>query len=224
MKALRARAALLTVFVAVLPAGCGGLFHSNQRPEQTYYLRLAPAAVPAGAPAAAATGGASLLLLRPLPAPGLDSPHITLVQPDRRMDVYADSRWAAPTPDVVEALALQALRASGQWQAVEGSGSAFPARYLLQISLRRFEADYTSGGEAPRVEVVLDCTLGRRANRDTLAAFVAQGSAQAAANRMRDVVAAFEDAANQALAALVRQAAAAAQAQKEDSPVSSMAR
>jgi cholesterol transport system auxiliary component len=206
-------------------AGCTNLFQSRAKPEQTYVLR-APSAVAAEGAAGAEGGAASaapaaapppvlfapLQVAHPLAAPGLDGPHIILVQADHRMNFYLGSRWAAPLPDMVEALAVQTLRASGEWQSVQDSGSPFTSEYLLSISVRRFEADYTAGGSAPRVEVVLDCTLGARTGRELVASFLAAGSAPAAGNRMSEVVAAFEAASSVALTSLSQQAAEAARA------------
>ena len=95
---------------------------------------------------------------------------------------------------------------------MQDSTSPFPADYLLQITLRRFDADYSGGGVAPEVHVVLDCSLGRRAEREVIASFVAQGTATAGGDRMREVVAAFEQATGVALTALSQQADAAVRA------------
>jgi ABC-type uncharacterized transport system auxiliary subunit len=196
----------------VLLAGCTGLLHSNAQPEQTYYLRALPAASGAsgatGVVAVAATG-ASLRVATPLANPGLDSSRIMLVQADHRMNFYAGSRWPGTAPEVIGALTVETLRASGEWNWVQDSASAFPADYLLHITVRRFEADYSGGGGAPQVQVVLDCTLGRREGREVIASFVAQGAATAAADRMSEVVGAFEQATRTALQSLSQQAGAA---------------
>ena len=192
--------------------GCSGLFRSNAKPEQIYYLRppAASAAAPAASGAAATVAPSaaepmSLRVVRPLADPGLDTTHIMLVQADHRMNFYSGSRWPAPAPELLEALAVQTLRASGEWASVQDSASPFPADYLLQLHVRRFEADYTQGGEAPSAQVVLDCTVGRRQGREVLATFTAAGSAAAGTNHLSQVVAAFEQATGAALNALVQQ-------------------
>jgi cholesterol transport system auxiliary component len=210
------RAALLAVLAQL--SACGGLFHSSARPEQTYYLR-APAAAATPAPGAAVAhaeppSSVSLRVGHPTADPGLDTPHIMLVRADHRMDFYVGGRWPAPVPDVVEALTVQALRGAGQWSSVEDSRTPFPSSYLLQIAVRRFEADYTGGGEAPEVHVALDCIMGRREGREVLVAFTAAGSAHAGANRLTEVVAAFEQAAGAALTELAQQVAQAAQSDR----------
>ena len=202
-------------------AGCSGLFQSKAKPEQVYYLRApavatsAPAAQPDSATAApAAAMPASLRVTRPLASPGLDTSRIMLVQTDHRMNFYSGSRWPAPVTQLVEALAVETLRATGAWASVEGSASPFPSDYLLQIQVRRFEADYTEGAGAPVVHVVLDFVVGRRQGREVLATFTASGSAAAVANRQAEVVAAFEQATGTALQALSRQAEQAVRADR----------
>jgi ABC-type uncharacterized transport system auxiliary subunit len=202
-------------------AGCSGLFQSKAKPEQTYYLR-APAARTAGtgsqggASAATATPAipASVRVIRPVADPGLDTSRIMLVQADHRLNFYSASRWPAPAPEVIETLAVQTLRASGAWASVGSSGSPFPSDYLLQVYVQRFEADYSEGGVAPVVHVVLECVVGRREGRAVLATFTAAGSAAAAANRLGEVVMAFEQATGVALEALSQQTEQAVRADK----------
>jgi cholesterol transport system auxiliary component len=132
------------------------------------------------------------------------------------MDRYSGSTWAGNLQDVVETLAIDTLRATGNWSAVHDAPSPFAADYLLQINIRRFEADY-SGGEIPKVYVTLDCTIARRIGRELLTSFVAEGVADAQANRMSAVVAAFEKAANSALASVAERSAEAVRTSKAPS-------
>lgn len=208
---MRGRAWAGAALCATLLGGCT-FFHSSAPLEQVYYLRAAPAEAGTAAPAADAP---SLRVGRALVAPGLDTAHIMLVMPDHRMNFYTGSRWPAPLSEVVEALMLQTMRASGNWSSVEGSTSGFPSNYLLQCSVRRFEADYTAGGTAPSAEVALDCLIGRREGREVLTTFSVAGSAAASANRMAEVVAAFEQASRSALAALSQQVFAAVRSDRE---------
>jgi ABC-type uncharacterized transport system auxiliary subunit len=91
--------------------------------------------------------------------------------------------------------------------------------------IRRFEADYSVSSAAPEVHVVLDCTVGRRAGREVIDSFVAEGSAPANANRLGDVVSAFEEASNKALDEItVRSAQAVKTSQKVETPVPSITR
>jgi len=206
--------------LALLPGvlgGCGSLLQSNAKPEQTYYLR-APA-VPAGAVTASATSPEpSLRVGHPLADPGLDTSHIMLLQNDHRMSFYTGARWPAAMPDLVGSLAVQTLRASGNWASVQDPASPFPADYLLQITVRRFDADYSDapgGSAAPAAQVVFDCSIGRREGREVVSSFVVAGSATAAANRLGEVVAAFEQATDTALQQLAQQSRAVVRADAE---------
>jgi len=230
MRRLRSARPAAALVILGATAGCTNLFHSDAKPEQTYVLRapspgtaaataagttVAEGATTDGAAATAAapaTPLAAVQVAHPLAAPGLESRQIILVQADHRMNFYLGSRWPAPLPDMVEALAVETLRASGEWHSVQDSGSPFIPQYLLSISVRRFEADYTRARSAPQVEVVLDCTLGAREGREMVASFVAQGSATAGGDHMSEVIAAFETASGAALTSMSSQAAAAARA------------
>jgi cholesterol transport system auxiliary component len=223
----------LVALVTLVIAGCFGGLHSEGPPTQIYILRATastartaelnssarPAdsngsalarAVEANSASDGSSGPPTVQLPRPSGDPGLATELIALVRSDHRMDYYLGSRWAAGLPDIVETLAIDTLRASGAWGAVHESPSPFLSDYLLQINIRRFEADYTGGGAAPRVVVVLDCTLARRVGRELVSSFVAEGQADASENRLSSVVAAFEQAANAALTTMADRSAAAA--------------
>ena len=211
MKCLRRSAPLLLISLLCGLAGCSSLLHSDAPPVQVYTLRAASPSSDSGTDPSTPVA-ASLRVAHPLAGPGLATAQIVLLQPDHRLSVYAASAWAADAPALLESLAVETLRDSGHWRSVEDAESPFPSDYLLQISIRRFDADYSSGTDAPpTVHVTLDCTLGEADSRDILATFVASGSAAAGANRLGAVVAAFQQATDAAMAALAQNAAAATQ-------------
>ena len=191
--------AVLLLLLLLSLAGCTGLFHSNARPEEVYYLRASP--VPSGTLPVAA----SLRFNRPSADPGLQSAQIMLVKPDRLMSFFLTARWPASPSSTVETLAVEKLRGSGLWQSVADSTSPFPSDYILLVNIRRFEADYTGGRVTPDIHVVLDCIVGRREGREVIKSFLAEGTAPAAANKLSAVVAAFETATNTALDSLSTQ-------------------
>jgi cholesterol transport system auxiliary component len=195
---------------ALLLAGCSGL-RSDAPPTQAW--RLDPPAAAAIAPVQGAAGSgaasaATLRLLRPLAAPGLDSDRIALLRPDRTLDYYAANRWSGRVPEMVQALALDTLRAAGAYRAVQPEEAPFSYDETLQIEVRDFQAEYGATG-APVARVALVCTLGRRSDRAVLATFTLAGSAAAADNRMHAIVAAFDAALDAALAGLPGQLTAA---------------
>jgi cholesterol transport system auxiliary component len=211
---LRAAAAC----VLVLPlAACGGFLNSESAPVQSYLLRAAPVAEPAAKPI-----NATIRVSRPLASPGLESDRIMLVQSDRRLNNFTASRWAGSTPEVLETLTVDTLRGTGLWSVVQDSRSGFPADYYLQITIRRFEADYTNsaGGTAggpPTVHVSLSCVLGRRSDRELITSFVADAAEPSSENRLAAVVEAFERATNKALTTVAERTVEAVKTSKAPS-------
>ena len=200
------RVVLLALAPAALCGACTGGLHSSAPAVQSYFLQ-APAApvVPAGpvTPAASAhsESAPSLQVARPLAAPGLDSDQIAVLQSDQRLASFTASRWTASLPDLLESLTVDVLRDGGGFSAVEGSRSVFPAQYLLQLSIRDFEADYREGAGPPLVRVRLHALIERRPGREVIASFDVEHSERAAQDRLAAVVAAFQHAADAALAA-----------------------
>lgn len=201
---------LAPILLVLCVTGCSSLLHSDAPPVQRYTLRAAAVSEKDAADPHRAVA-ASLRVAHPLAGPGLGTSQIVLLQPDHRMNAYAASAWSADAPALIGSLAAQTLRASGEWSSVEDAESPFPSDYLLQISIRRFDADYSGGSDTPpTVHVILDCTLGAEDGRTILAGYTAAGSAVAGANKLSEVVAAFQQATDQALAAMSQQAFAAA--------------
>jgi cholesterol transport system auxiliary component len=184
---------------------CSSGLHSNAPSEQAYVLR-APASPATQATVAASAG--SLQVLRPLATPGLESDRIAVLQAGHRLSYYRASRWAVALPDMLESLALEHWQGRGA-KALEGSRATFPADYLLQLTIRRFEADYTERPGAPVVQVALEGLLLRRADRTVLVSFAATASAQAPEDRLSAVVSAFEEAAGAALDTVAERTASA---------------
>ena len=198
-------AAAAALGLAAVLAGCGSILKSDAPAEQVYLLHAAPAPAAPAAPLAA-----TIRVLRPSPQPGLDTSRIALTRPGNRLDYYAGSRWAGPLGDVLGGLLTQQLRASGTFAGVDGDRAGFGPDFVVGITIRRFEAEYRDEDSPPLVRVTLECTLGNRDTRETVANFDADVSVQAAANRLGSVVAALEQAAQQALTEVIARSAAAA--------------
>ncbi len=192
-------------------AACS-MFQSHESAPVIYTLR---AATPATAPAVL---DATLIVARPVARPGLDSERMAVRLPDLRLDAYAGARWSAPLPRLIEALLVDSFRSAGGWRSVVTEQSAFPGRDLLQTEILDFAADYAAGGGAPLVRVALRGELGLIAERRLVANVEGRGEMRAAADRQRDVAAAFEAAAAAALAELVAAADAAALAAEAVAP------
>lgn len=206
---------------ALAAASCAGGLQSGAAATQAYVL------APGAPPPRARIAEVRLQISAPALQPGLASDRIALVRPDRRFDYYAASRWTGPLSQVVEALAVETFRAGGALAGVQDDAAPFLPDYVLRLAVRHFEAVYATEGGAPLARVSFDCTLGRRADRGAVASFVADATAEATENRLASIVAAFERAAQSALAAAHEQTLAAIAAdavQNAETPLPSMSR
>jgi ABC-type uncharacterized transport system auxiliary subunit len=200
------RRAVVAMLVLGSLVACGGL-KSKAPAEQTYVLRPAAATRQEGAAATPVQG--LLAVRRPEVQPGLQTVRIALVLPGNRLDYFAASRWAASLPQVVDAFATQSLLSSGHFELVNGGerGSG-GARFVLAMTVRHFEADYSQGeGLPPQVRVAFDCVLSTGVPRATLGRCDGDATVTAAANRMEPIVLAFEAAAREAMAEVTAQVA-----------------
>lgn len=190
--------------LAVLLAGCSGL--RSREPETVSYVLRAPAAASAGAAATAPSGplaSRSLKVVRVLAQPGYDGDRILLLGADRSLGFFAASRWVDTLPQIVGTLAVETLRNSAALRTVLDESAPFAPDYTLRLTIRRFDAEYPARGAPPRITVSLACTVAR-GDRTILANFVVESRTEAAADRMAAVVAAFEEATQQALGEATR--------------------
>lgn len=191
--------ACLTALIA-LP-GCVSGLNSKIPAQQSYVLQAAPAPTQPASLPGERLGAASVEVMRPSAAPGLEREGIAVMRAGRRLDFYSDARWAARAPAMLQALVIDSLRSAGRFAAVESDAEPFAAQYVLSLELQHFEAAYEDGGP-PTIRVALVGTLGRSSDRVAIASFTAHSEVQADADRMRSVIAAFDQATGQALAQL----------------------
>ena len=205
---VRFPAAVLAALL-LLPA-CGGL-HSS-RPAPLLYRPGVPV-LPGGTPLAV-----DLLVARPTAVPELERAQILTRWAGQRLDYFADARWSGDLPVLVQATVVEALQGSGRMRSVQGDSGRFRATHLLEIEVRRFEADY-SAGALPVARVTLAATLGRQGDRRVLDSGAVTSEAPAAANRMTEVVAALDEAFREAVTRLAAREFAVLEADLATVPV-----
>lgn len=192
----------LAMLAMLLVSGCGAL-RSDAEPERIYVLN------PAMAAATAPPTGGLLMVSRPAVQPGLDTPRIALKRADNELDYYALSRWSGTLPQILGAFAVQSLQ--GAFTTVTGSDrGAGPADFDLLLTVRHFEAVSPQDGGAPEIHVAFQCLLMATAPRRVLGSCDAEAREPAEGNRMAAIVAAFERAAQRAMADVRNQVTAAA--------------
>ncbi len=101
---------------------------------------------------------------------GLESDRIAVLYPDRRLDYFADARWSGPLDQVLQDLAVQALRSEAGLRYVSADASAFSSGYWLEIEVADFQAEYAST-VSPTIRVHLLARLGGSGDRRILGGF-----------------------------------------------------
>jgi ABC-type uncharacterized transport system auxiliary subunit len=170
-------------------AGCASGAFDSDLPYQQVYVIAAPAANAGGTPIQA-----DLTVELPIVRPGLDTDRIAVLYADRRMDYFSASRWSGNLDLVVQSLLVQSLRNTSRLRTVQGDVSPFGSKYVLQTELTDFQAEYGAAGGMPEVHVAFVGTLGRIADSAPLATFSSTARVPAAGNTLGAIVAAFEQA------------------------------
>jgi cholesterol transport system auxiliary component len=199
--------------VAVLAACTGSLFQSKAVPSSVYLLS---ANLEAATTSAASSGAGTdvtaqpvpsvpvdLAVLRPRIRRGLETDRIAVLYPDRRLDYFADARWSGPLDEVVQDLAVQALRSGAHLRNVSADASAFASGYWIEIEVADFQAEYSPGASAPTIHVRLLARLGGAGDRHILGSFDAHALQPAGDDRLTAIVDAYEKAVDAALADIV---------------------
>ncbi len=118
------------------------------------------------------------------------------------------SRWGATLPKVLAAFTVESLSNAGVFQMTVGTEpGSMQGNYELLLTVRHFEAAYPAGNAAPTAHVALECVLTTIAPRRVLGRCDGKAEQLAANNRVSDIVAALELAAQQAVAAVGSNAA-----------------
>lgn len=189
--------------VAVFTAGCGSLLETKL-PENTSYV-LAPAP-------ASSTGvtrsQADLSIGRPDLAPGLDTERIAVLK-GRQLDYYRGAQWGGRMTEVVQTLLVDSFQDQQLFRSVTAEQSRVASQYVLDVSVRDFQAEYASDNSAPSVHVTILGRLIRVVDRQLVDTFAATAQTKASDNRLGPVAAAFEDAAHKVVLELAQKTATA---------------
>jgi len=187
--------------LASLCVGCGSLLETKL-PENTSYV-LAPA--PASS-AGVARSDADLSIGRPDLAPGLDTERIAVLE-GRQLDYYRGAQWGGRTVEVIQTLLVDSFEDQQLFRSVTPEQSRVSSEYVLDVSVRDFQAEYASDGEAPTAHVTIFGRLIRVVDRELVDTFSATAQSRATDNRLGAVSAAFETAAHKVVLELAQKTA-----------------
>lgn len=183
--------------------GCGSLLDTDL-PASTSYV-LAPAAASS---TGIARSEADLSIGRPDLAPGLDSERIAVLK-GRQLDYYRGAVWGGRMTEMVQTLLVDSFEDQQLFRSVTSEQSRVAGEYVLDVSVRDFQAEYAGGSQAPTAHVTILGRLIRVTDRQLVETFAATAQSRANDNRMSDVAAAFETAAHKVVLELAQKTAAA---------------
>lgn len=187
--------------LAALCVGCGSLLESDLPPSTSYVLAPAPASS-----TGVTRSEADLSIGRPDLSPGLDSERIAVLK-GRQLDYYRGAQWGGRTAEVVQTLLVDSFEDQQLFRSVTAEQSRVASEYVLDISVRDFQAEYASDNDAPTARVTIQGRLIRVVDRQLVDTFGATAQSKASDNRLSAVAAAFEAAAHKVVLELAQKTA-----------------
>lgn len=140
--------------------------------------------------ATAVTANWSLLVVRPTASRMLDADTIAVRPTPGAIQVYKDSAWTDPVPDLVQNWLLHSFEDSKKILSVSRPGGGVHGDYQLVTDIRAFESIYATAGQ-PQAVVEIYAKLIRTSDGAVVAARSFRASEPASAEAMPAVVDAF---------------------------------
>jgi len=171
-------------------AGCGSLLESNAPPTSTWWLtptQLTPA-----------KNDQAPLVVHLTVVPGLDTDRMLTLDEAARLNHFAGARWPDHLPEVLGSLVVRSLE-TGRGGPVRAGDHARAGECLLNVEMRAFWTRLGDGGSARSVEVELAGRLSCPEGERTVGV---RRTEPVREDRLRVIVAAFQQALDGALADL----------------------
>lgn len=140
-----------------------------------------------------------LVVSVPTAPESLDTERIALERAPNTMDYYANSQWPDRVPLLVQSLLVEAFEKSGRINAVGRESAGIRADYVLECEIRDFSAHYAVVDNPPRIRFGITAKVIAAASREVAGTVQFETGAQAAANNMPSITAAFAQAAEAAV-------------------------
>jgi cholesterol transport system auxiliary component len=199
LRSFSPRRCIGAVLIGLLPllAGCGGLLPD---PPQRQLYRLNP-------PLNFSTGlpriKAQLVVDLPISGSGLDTSRIALSVKPNALDYYAGAEWAGRVPSMVQTALVEAFEKSAAVPAVASDASGLHADFLVDTTIRDFEAVYDSPDKPARAVIRLDVRLVQMPQQKIIAQTSFSAEAAASGKDVADSVPAFDAALGNVLQQIV---------------------
>jgi len=135
-----------------------------------------------------------MIVERPIAAAGLNSQKIALQRSPVTLDYFAHANWTDTAPQLVQTLLIESFENTGKIRAVTRESTSLRPDYVLQTELREFQAEYTTGAQAPTVRVRLNAKLIRLPDRTIIGNQTVERTWTATKADMESIVLAFDEA------------------------------
>jgi cholesterol transport system auxiliary component len=159
-----------------------------------------------------------LVVEPPIAAAGLSSARIALKRSLLRLEYYAQAAWTDTTPTMIQTLIIESFENSKKIISVGRTSAGLRSDYVLQTSLREFQAEYANEGitkkamkksenknaTGPTVRVSINAKLVKMPERTIIASRTFEHLVIADSNGMEAIVGAFDEALGKALKRIVQ--------------------
>ena len=184
--------------MVLLLAGCEGILPGIGPPPKLYTL-TPKSTFAADLPKA----DWQLVVEEPLAAGGLNIVRIALRSKPTDLNYFAGAQWTERAPRMVQTLLVESFENSGRIIAVGRQAIGLRSDFNIKSELREFQAEYAQENVAPVVRVRLNAKIIKQPRRSIIASANFEAVAQAEANRIDDVVIAFDTALGKVLRQIV---------------------
>ena len=143
-----------------------------------------------------------LVLDTPVADAALNTTRIALMSSPMQVEYYARSSWTDRAPLMIQTLMIESFENSERIVSVGREGAGLRADFILKSELRELQAEYYEG-DKPLAHVMINAKLVAMPSRNIVASRTFERKIEAEADRLSDVVIAFDVALGKVLKSLV---------------------
>ena len=134
-----------------------------------------------------------LVLDTPIADAALNTTRIALMSSPMQVEYYARSSWTDRAPLMVQTLMIESFENSNRIISVGREGGGLRADFILKTELRELQAEYYDN-DNPVAHVMINAKLVAMPSRDIVASQTFEREVEAGADRMSEVIIAFDEA------------------------------
>ena len=188
---------LYLLFITICLGACGGLTQSEKPAVTSWWLEPLTGEAQTENRQLVASISVSVAVV-----PGLDTDQILTLSDDSELKPYAGARWVDNLPELTTSLVSRTLEASGSFEVVAERARAEHKRCDLRLELREFFASLDTTGQTRSVQIAIHGSY--QCVSETLIPVQINASVPVRDNRMRTIVAAFQQAMNNTMRDLLK--------------------